>query len=310
MLICIACIGSALPGLAADRPTPMAPSLAPLRHGADATGKPNYASPFGRGYLAPSFDIPLTASAGVAPQQTFPARFDWRDQGVVTNLQDQGACGSCWAFATLASWESKLLRSGQGLWDLSENNVAECLWAAVYQGFNGCIGGNFWMAASHLALKGAVTEACDPYNAANQLCNGSCSPVLTLTNGDVLAGSQTPSVAQLKAWLTQYGPLYITVNSGSREPLWGAEFDAYDGSYTLYHPIPTPDQNDHAVLLVGWDDALAHAGGQGAWIVKNSWGTDWGGTGGFGTQRGYFTIAWGSAGTGRDAAVVTDWRVP
>ena len=61
---------------------------------------------------------------------------------------------------------------------------------------------------------------------------------------------------------------------------WGEEFGSYDGSYTLYYD--GPEEPNHAVLIVGWDDSLTHAEGSGGWIVKNSWGTEWGGTCGHG----------------------------
>jgi hypothetical protein len=87
---------------------------------------------------------------------------------------------------------------------------------------------------------------------------------------------------------------------------WETEFMNYNGSYTLYYPGTEPV--NHMVLIVGWDDSLIHAGGTGGWIVKNSWGTDWGGTCGYGTERGYFTIAYGSASIGTDSCFVYAWQ--
>ena len=69
-------------------------------------------------------------------------------------------------------------------------------------------------------------------------------------------------------------------------------------------PPPTSTATNHAVLIVGWDDSLSHAGGTGGWIVKNSWGTNWGGTAGYGSEKGYFTIAYGSANIGYYASVI------
>jgi len=63
------------------------------------------------------------------------------------------------------------------------------------------------------------------------------------------------------------------------------------------------------VLLVGWDDTLTHDGDEdGGWIVKNSWGTGWGGTCGYGSEGGYFTIAYGSAGIGAYASLIAGWQ--
>ena len=58
---------------------------------------------------------------------------------------------------------------------------------------------------------------------------------------------------------------------------------------------------NHMVLIVGWDDTATHSGGQGAWIVKNSWGTGWG-------DAGYFKMAYGSAGTGTFVSYMTEWQ--
>jgi hypothetical protein len=114
-----------------------------------------------------------------------------------------------------------------------------------------------------------------------------------------------PSVNVLKSYIQTYGPVYTTLYAGNYDA-WDTEFGNYDGSYTLYY-TGTYGSN-HAVLIVGWDDDLPHAGGQGAWIVKNSWGTAWGGPCGYGTEGGYFTIAYGSAQIGTYSSYLHDWQ--
>ena len=157
-----------------------------------------------------------------------------------------------------------------------------------------------------MSTYGAVQESCDPYNQNDESCKTSCAPVLVASEMWVLGGNAVPPTDVLKNWLQSYGPLYITIDAGTNDA-WGQELSNYNGSYTIYKPMSSPNLN-HAVLLVGWNDGLTHAGGSGAWIVKNSWGTNWGGTCGYGSEKGYFTIAYGSAGIGTNAAVVRDWR--
>ncbi len=114
-----------------------------------------------------------------------------------------------------------------------------------------------------------------------------------------------PNTNVLKSYIHTYGPVYTAMYAGYYDA-WADEFYAYDGSYTLYYA--GTEQPNHAVLIVGWDDNLIHTGGTGGWIVKNSWGTGRGGTCGYGSERGYFTIAYGSASIGSNSSFIYDWQ--
>ena len=259
------------------------------------------------GYVPPKFDLSHLNGRWRPAPRTAPLtdRWDWREQGKVTRVQDQNPCGACYAFAALGSFESQLLIRGQGLYDFSENHVAECTYEELETDeHGGCDGGNIWMVTNLYSSSGAVLESCDPWNPDDQPCHTGCPYIKTVTDMWFLAADPAP-VGVLKSWLRSYGPLYVAMDAGA-EYAWKQEFSDYDGSYTLYHP--SVQKLSHAVLLVGWDDTLSHAGGSGAWIVKNSWGTDWGGTCGYGSEGGYFTIAYGSAGIGSNAAVIKDWQ--
>jgi len=266
----------------------------------------------GRGYVPPRVDLShldgrWRTGADLAALASLPTQWDWRQQGAVTRVQDQGPCGACYAFGTLGSFESQLLIADASLYDLSEKHAAFCNYDAVHgTGAGGCDGGNIWMVTNLYSTQGAVLETCDPWDDGDHTCKSGCPLTKTVTEMWALAGNTPPPVDMLKNWLHDYGPLYVAVDAGGYD-LWGTEFSNYDGSYTLYHPDADPSVN-HAVLLVGWDDALTHDGGTGGWIVKNSWGTGWGGTCGYGSEGGYFTIAYGSAGIGSSASLVRGWQ--
>jgi hypothetical protein len=300
ILFCLLIILSSVQPAAAEDPTiqpfQAAPTVTPLPRSPGPSGPTDY----GRGYLPPriSFDH-LSASYRELPpslEQALPSRWDWRDQGVVTGVGAQGECGACYAFASIGSLESQLAMRGEGIWDLSEKNVRDCNY-----GSRGCAGGNIWHVTNHLSRYGAVTESCDPYSPFEAPCNTLCPPVKVVDQLWYLGGSTMPPTSLLKSWLHTYGPLYVAMDSGSSSASWESAFRLYNGLGTLYYPGDY--ELDHAVLLVGWDDALQHGGGQGAWLVKNSWGTNWG-------DSGYFRIAYGSAGLGSHAAVIMDWHDP
>jgi C1A family cysteine protease len=198
----------------------------------------------------------------------YPSSYDLRTQGKVTSVKDQGGCGSCWAFATMGSVESRWLVSGYGTYDLSENNLKEC------HGFvwDGCDGGNEEMATAYLSRdSGPVAESADPYVDSDVSCTPGVTPVAYETDAYFLPKDANT----IKDFILNYGGVYTTMYYGN------TYYNASNYSYYCRH---TKDIN-HAVLIAGWDDSKLTAAGTGAWIIKNSWGTSWG-------ENGYFYVSY------------------
>ncbi len=225
--------------------------------------------------------LDLTHLTGVRPLALLPSSLDWRDAGGVTPVKNQGVCGSCWAFAALGDLESKVLIEEEQTLDLSEQNLLSC----NFYGYNCALGGNPLQSTNHLAKEGGSLESCAVYMGANGIpCKSSCQPVKKLTEWRLVA----EDTASIKSALYQYGPMYTAMYSSD------PAFSAYTGGVYDYGGS---EEADHAVLIAGWDDSL---GENGAWIVKNSWGTGWG-------MDGYFHIAYGAAQIGTSTAVVSSY---
>ena len=279
--------------------------------------------PEGRGFIPPTIDLGHLTPKKPSPSMalSLPTDWDWRAQGAVTAVRNQGSCGSCYSFAAAANFEAKVLVDGGSTFDFSENNIKECnYWDAS------CDGGNYHMVADLLSKTGTVLESCDGYVAANVACNSSCEYQKTLLDWRIISSATIPSATSLKQYIYDNGPVYTTVYSGdANDASWLSEFNGYNGSYTMYYA--GSHTNNHAVLIVGWDDALACVDtvtlvdtlthdtvtwvdtlATGGWIVRNSWGTSWGGTCGYGAESGYFTIAYGSAGIGQYSSYVNEYQ--
>jgi C1A family cysteine protease len=260
--------------------------------------------PPGRGFIPPSVGVPnykASRPASGMPPAALPSRYDCRQYGQVTSVKNQSYCGACYAFASVANAESKILADGGSMYDFSENSAKECSY-----GSPSCGGGNHIDVANLFSTRGAVLETCDPYAPLDGDCDTGCPAVATLMGMGIISTNAMPDVDLLKSYIYTYGPIYTTLYAGNGDS-WYTEMNFYDGSYTLYNPTTTG--SNHAVLLIGWDDDLVHAGGTGGWIVKNSWGSTWGGTCGYGTEEGYFTIAYGSASIGTWSSYMTDWQL-
>ena len=186
--------------------------------------------------------------------------------GFYTGVRNQGSCGSCWAFGTIAAFESNLKKNGITA-DLSEQWLVSC----NTDGW-GCNGG--FHAGDYMVNPGAVLESCYPYTATDSTCYTGCPFVYTATS----SGETGDDVANIKWGIVNYGGLAVAVyvNSAYQAYVSGT-FNGCDDKSC-----------NHAVELVGWDDAR---GANGAWLMKNSWGTGWG-------EDGFMWIEYGCSNIG------------
>ncbi len=195
--------------------------------------------------------------------------FDWRNYGYVTPPKEQGNCGACWAFAAAGALESQVAMSTGSLVDLSEQVLVSCSGANATGG--GCNGGYLDRVSNYVKSTGIPVEECFPYTQSNNNCaNAACpywqSDAYKITGWHYVA----PTVTYLKNALYTYGPLIVSMD------VYG---DFYSYTKGLYKYTSGTYQGGHAILLVGYDDS------QQCFIVKNSWGADWG-------ENGYFRIAY------------------
>ncbi|MDO9086713.1 MAG: C1 family peptidase [Anaerolineaceae bacterium] len=241
-----------------------------------------------------------------ANTKEFPSKYDWRDEGFNFPVLDQQVenCNSGYAFATVGAIQAAIWKKDKvtlEFLDFSENNAKECNWNAknTYEGIDkySCKGGNSRMLINLFTQEGLVKESCDPYISIDCDCNTSCTPEYFIKEWQQFrSGYPLASIDLIKQKLIEFGPLYSQMDSNI------SGFADYSGGFVLYdNSVNDPSKYTHGVLIVGWDDDLSHAGGKGAWIVKNSYGTDWG-------NQGYFTVAYGSAGIGSYLSTVTSWE--
>jgi cathepsin L len=220
--------------------------------------------------------------------------WEWRRAGKVTPVRDQRGCGSCWAFAAIGAYESSYFIRNNREADASEQCILNCSGAGT------CGGGWYDGVFNYLINTGAATEAAYPYTANDLACQtGTTGAYRAVVWGGVHPEVPIPTVAEIKQALCEYGPLAIGV-------LVTPAFQAYvSGVFNQPASALIVTGSDgkrywnvnHCVTLIGWDDS------KGAWLIKNSWGTDWGETCGYGGERGYMWIAHGSS----NVALFPNW---
>ncbi|PKO06194.1 MAG: hypothetical protein CVU41_08800 [Chloroflexi bacterium HGW-Chloroflexi-3] len=231
-----------------------------------------------------------------ATELDLPTQYDWRDHGYDFPVGDQGNCNAGYAFAAVDAVQAAIWKKDSIKLDFSENHAKECNWHALnhYAGLpNTCEGGNFKMLTNLFTQQGLVLETCDPYVDYDTTCNTSCKSQYYITEWQQFSqGYSQATIPLIKQKLIEYGPLYTQMDPKI------SGFEGYTGGYVLNGTSTDPNNWTHGVLIVGWDDELGSAG---AWIVKNSYGTEWG-------DGGYFAIAYGKAGIGSSLATVTGWE--
>ncbi|XP_023253851.1 cathepsin O [Seriola lalandi dorsalis] len=213
-------------------------------------------------------DLYLRASADRAPlfsglkTQGLPAKFDWRDKAVVAPVQNQQACGSCWAFSAVGAMQSVHAIGGSQLEQLSVQQVLDCSFKN-----EGCNGGSpssalNWLKQTRVKL---VLQSEYTYKAKTGICHFFSQShdgiaVKNFTAND-FGGQEEAMMGQL----VERGPLAVVVDAVS--------WQDYLGGIIQHHC--SSQWSNHAVLLVGYDTT----GDIPYWIVQNSWGTTWGNEG-------------------------------
>ena len=189
-------------------------------------------------------------------------QIDWRGEGLVTDIKDQQQCGSCWAFSEVGTMEGAKAKKTNKLVSMSEQDLLDCV-PDCY----GCNGG--WPSlAIQYVINGSKTEGIDteisyPYTAQDGTCN--------FTKNNI--GGKFHDVIKIPEGNTKYlydsilsvGPISVAIDAEE-------DFQSYKtGIFESYMCSNT--SLDHAVLVVGYGITSKN---KKYYIIKNSWGTDWG----------------------------------
>jgi len=197
-------------------------------------------------------------------QPPLPSSWNWREHNAVSAVKNQLNCGSCWAFAMTGGLESNALltHNASGKVSYSEQVLISC------GGIGSCKGGT--LDADFLVSKGLPPTDYYPYTQSNGDCAkaGANWEKAAYKIGDW--GSVTQDLSAIKTALTKYGPLPTAF-------MVYADFKHYKSG--VYSHVSGKKLGGHAVLIVGYNDDDKY------FIVKNSWGDDWG-------ENGFFRIAY------------------
>lgn len=228
---------------------------------------------------------------------SLPATVDWRtDAGgkMVGPVKNQGSCGSCWAFSTIASVEGQVANATGSYVSLSEQSLVDCVKnePTSYDPTvccSGCKGGLMDNAFSYVVEKqsgGVDTEASYKYKGHNGKCSFDKSNVGGTITGykDVRKPSTTAATAadeaNVKNAVATVGPLSIAVDASKGWQMYS--HGVFSGHGLLGSCKSDPAKADHGVAVVGYGSD----GGKAYWVVRNSWGAGWG-------EKGYMKLPYG-----------------
>lgn len=203
----------------------------------------------------------------LSPRRDLPKMFDWRWQaGGLQPIRNQKNCGSCWAFSVVATLEALVKIHTGKVVDLAEQTLVSSCSSA------GSCSGGYFRAFDYLRSPGIPDENQDPYRAVNTSCRQGLRPEEKISSWRYVGSrDRAPSTEQIKTAIFEKGPVSVTIYANST-------LSSYKGG--IFNSCSSGTTN-HMVNIEGWND------NEGYWIMRNSWGTDWG-------ENGYMRIKYTS----------------
>ena len=184
---------------------------------------------------------------------------DWRQSNIVSPVKNQGSCGSCWSFATIATIESRYAMKNKKFATFSEQQIVDCSTQN-----HGCNGGWPEKALNYVYQNGGIDYSSNyPYTGYDGYCRAN-QKAFKIDSFQSLYGT---TVATLEATLIKQGPLAVFVDANNWQSYRGGIFSSCNTG---------PQYMDHCVTLVGFTSDY--------WLIKNSWGTNWG-------EQGYIRVS-------------------
>jgi len=208
----------------------------------------------------------------VLPGGAVPDSFDWKSQGKITAVKDQGQCGSCWAFSATENIESVWMIakgiSASQMRPLAPQQIVDC-----DRTDGGCNGGNPPTAFEYVVSAGGIEPENDyPYRAQDETCRFNRADVYSTISGYKYA-TRNKDENQMKEVVATVSPISICVDA---EP-----WQSYSGGIMTARQCGT--SLDHCTQITGYDTSASTP----YWSVRNSWGADWG-------ENGYIRLEFGT----------------